>query len=413
MRSFGDVSRKCNLLVLSALLISLGSLRLARGATVDGGGADTFFVFSEFEIWADPAGPQIYRKLSQRYIATGHSSPFDMYPRYESLVWDLARAKCWVDEAAQLGGFNVFGISDRIRVADGHLFTRAGVNPKLEEVFFGVVSYAHQKGFLVAVEPANLPAVNTQASFAAWLKGWLGADVPAERRADVLKLNLDLFGGGEDNPDMAEAVEPFLLACRQVCPGTVICLTSSDISRDRPHPFYQWVLSRFPGTIISHYLNTDQIEPFRAAGARNMMVQINPCELFGPAGQYFIYHQETVTFLKNIRDKRVRYLSLAGVNMGYCRRNYDLFLDVVRPHLRLVRDIPELRRTVLRDEIVDPPTKEEVKAQMVAQNEERAAGAPCAKRGRRRNRSGQTEDAGSGFAFWRNALSHFGGWSLL
>jgi hypothetical protein len=333
---------------------------------------DKFIILSEFQVWADVAGPEVYEKLNKLYIERNNSHVWRLYPHYENYVWELDKTKAWIDEAAELGCFNVFCIGDDTRTAGGYLLTREGVNPVYKDFFFECIRYAHEKGFMVAIEPLRMPRIKDRAHLEPWLKSWLGPDIPKSDRADIIKLSLEWFGAFRNNPSMAEEAEDFLVNCREICPDVFIYIDSISGKWRRPQPFHRWLLHRFPGTIISHYLNTDQIDPFREAGARNMMVQVNPCELFGPAGQYFIYHQETVTFLKNICDKRVRYISLAGVNMGYCRRNFDLFLDILRPHLNLVKDIPELRRTVTPDEIVDPPTKEQVKAQMTAENEERA-----------------------------------------
>ncbi|MCP5115892.1 MAG: hypothetical protein GY953_34120, partial [bacterium] len=132
----------------------------------------------------------------------------------------------------------------------------------------------------------------------------------------------------------------------------------------KPQPFHRWLLHRFPGTIISHYLNTGQIEAFRKVGARNMMVQINPSEA-GPAAHLFLYHDKTVDALEDVVHKRVRYLSLAGVNYGYNRYNYDLFLEVVRPHLRLAPDLVSLRQSSIPDQIGSPLSGEQVKAAMI------------------------------------------------
>jgi hypothetical protein len=72
------------------------------------------------------------------------------------------------------------------------------------------------------------------------------------------------------------------------------------------------------------------------------MVQINPSEMEKTAGQFFIYHKETVASLQEIVKKKVRFVSLAGVNFGYSRYNYDLFLEVIRPHLALAPNLEVL-----------------------------------------------------------------------
>ena len=105
-------------------------------------------------------------------------------------------------------------------------------------------------------------------------------------------------------------------------------------------------------------------------GARNMMVQINPSEIREGAGQFFIYHRETVGFLKDAVRKKVRYLSLAGVNYGYSRYNYDLFLDVIRPHLDLAEDVRALRASIVPDEITEPATPVTVRKGLLEERRE-------------------------------------------
>lgn len=323
--------------------------------------SEKFVVLSEFQVWADASGPEVFRELSKRYLARGRSHIFELYPRYDYFVWDSERMRGWVDEAVELGAFNVFCIGDDTRTAKGHLFSPAGLNPELKEVFFDTIAYAHRRGLMVAIEPLGLPKVRKEEPFRRWLRSWLGGDVPAVARADIIKLSIEWFGAYGNNPEIADEVEAFFAACREINPEVLIYVDSIGGKWRQPQPFHRWLLGRFPGTIISHYLNTSQVGAFRAMGARNMMVQINPSETAERAGQFFIYHEKTVDFLQDAVRKRVRYLSLAGVNFGYSRYNYDLFLEVVRPHLRLARNLGELRRSVVRDAIPEPATKSDVR----------------------------------------------------
>ncbi len=284
-----------------------------------------------------------------------------LYPHYEYFVWEFRRTKRWVDEAARLGAFNLFCLGDDLRTAEGHLFDFQGLNPKLSDFFFKTVAYAHQKGFLAGVEPTGLPKKRDKAHFKKWLETWIGESVPPKSRPDVIKLSIEWFGAYKRNPEMAGEVEAFLEACREVNPAVLVYVDSIGGIWRRPQVFHKWLLGRFPGTILSHYLNTKQVDAFRAMGARNMMVQVNPSETWGNGGQFFIYHDRTVDSLKDVVRKRVRYLSLAGVNYGYSHYNYDFFLDVIRPHLKLVRTVEELRKTLVKDRIATPPTEEDVK----------------------------------------------------
>ncbi len=323
---------------------------------------DRFIVLSEFQVWADASGPEVFKELSDMYNRIGYSHVFRLYPHYEYYVWDAKRMRGWVDEAVELGAFNVFCIGDDTRTAQGHLLTDAGLNPDLAGAYNEIVEYAHEKGFMVAVEPHGLPAPRDQERFEAWLRTWVGPDVPKERRADIIKLSLEWFQAYGYNPAIADEVEAFMEAAKVVCPDVLVYIDSIGNIWKTPQPFHSWLLGQYPGTIVSHYLGTEQVEAFRAMGARNMMVQINPCELEKGAGQFFIYHDQTVRFLKDIVKARVPYVSLAGVNFGYNRYNYDLFLDILRPHLALAKDLDFLRATIVPDEIADPATKEEVAA---------------------------------------------------
>ena len=327
---------------------------------------DRFIVLSEFQVWADAAGPETFEELNKLYLARGRCHSFDLYPRYELFVWDAERMRRWVDEAVALGAFNVFCIGDDTRTAKGHLLTPQGLNPALADVFFRTIEYAHQRGLMVAVEPLGMPAVRDEAHFAAWLEPWVGKAVPKARRADLIKLSIEWFGAYGYNPSLADHTEAFMQACRKVNPEVLVYIDSIGGIWRRPQPFHRWLLHRYPGTIVSHYLNTEQVDGFRKIGARNLMTQINPCEIGGPtASHLFIYHDRTVASLKDVVRRRVRYLSLAGVNYGYNRRSFDLFLEVVRPHLRLAPNVGALRRSLVPDAIAQPATREQVAAALI------------------------------------------------
>jgi len=338
---------------------------LLRRAPEGGGKASSkAVVLSEFQVWADAAGPEVFKQLNKLYLTRGRCHSFDLYPRYDHFVWDAARLARWVDEAVALGAFNVFCIGDDTRTAEGHLLTPAGLNPRLADVYFRTVEYAHRRGLMVAVEPYGLPAVRDEQHFAAWLATWLGKRVAKPKRADIIKLSIEWFGAYGYNPSMADQLEAFMRAAGKVDPDVIVYVDSIGGKWRTPQPLHRWLLHRFPGTIVSHYLNTSQVGAFRAAGARNMMVQINPCEA-GPAAHLFLYHDKTVAALKDVIRQRVRYLSLAGVNYGYNRRSYELFLEVIRPHLRLAPDVPSLRRSIIPDEVSRPASKKQVLADLI------------------------------------------------
>ncbi len=323
--------------------------------------AERFIVLSEFQVWADAATPEVFKKLNRLYISKGRSHVFMLYPHYEYFVWEFRRVKHWIDEAHELGAFNLFCLGDDTRSAEGHLFTSDGLNPRLSDFFFKTVAYAHEKGFMVGVEPTGLPEKRDEAHFKKWLETWIGESIPGKSRPDVIKLSIEWFGAYKKNPRMAGEVAAFFTACREVNPRVLVYVDSINGIWRRPQVFHKWLLGRFPGTILSHYLNTSQVEAFRAMGARNMMVQVNPCEVWGRGGQFFIYYDKTVDSLKDVVKKRVRFLSLAGVNYGYNRYEYDLFLEVVRPHLDLAGNLEELKKAVVKDAIRNPPTEEAVR----------------------------------------------------
>lgn len=361
------------------LACAVGSLLLGLGFSVQietpQGTASTepFVVLSEFQVWADPSGPEVFRELSRLYNAKGRSHIFDLYPRYELFVWDRALTRKWVDEAESLGCFNLFCLGDDVRTAKGHLFDDEGVNPQLREFLFDAVAYAHEKAFLVAIEPTHLPAVRTRESLRPWLETWLGSGVPAASRPDIVKVSLEWFGGWLPNPDIATEVEAFFEAVRDVSPGTMVYLDSIGGFWREPQVFHRWLIARFPGTILSHYLNTEQIPAFREIGARNLMVQINPSETFEAAGQFFIYHDITVRQLKDVVAQRLRFVSLAGVNYGYNRTNYEQFLEVLRPHLKLARTLEEVRSALDTTPPPAKPSAEEVAAALIERARQAAA----------------------------------------
>jgi len=332
---------------------------------------EKFIVLSEFQIWADPAGPETYRALNQMYLRSGYCHSFKLYHRgkgYDYFVWDKERTKYWVDECVALGAFNVFCMGDDTQTGQGRLFTTEGVNPKLADVLFGTIEYAHRRGLMVAIEPVALPKVRDEAHFAKWLNTWLGPEVPKPRRADVVKLSIEWFGGWSPHPaNMADELDAFFRACKKVNPETLVYLDSIGGKWYKPQVLHRWLLSAYPGTIISHYLNTAHVDDFRKMGARNMMVQINPCEAGQGIGCHlFLYFDDTVRSLKDIVAKRVRYVSLAGVNYAYSRRDFDLFLDVIRPHLKLAKDMESLRASIVPDEVSQPATKQDVRAEYSA-----------------------------------------------
>ncbi|MBN1588931.1 MAG: hypothetical protein JW888_05400 [Pirellulales bacterium] len=336
---------------------------------------EKFVVLSEFQVWADAATPKVYEKFNKLYLTRGRCHSFMLYPHYENYVWDVERMKHWVDEAVGLKAFNVFCMGDDTRTAQGRLFTAKGLSPKLAETYFQIVEYAHRKGLMVAVEPVGLPKPRDKKHFVAWLKTWVGPDVPKARRADIIKLSIEWFGAFGNPPNMAYEVEAFFEAAKEVNPDVLVYVDSIGGQWKKPQPFHRWLLAQYSGTIISHYLNVDQVDAFREMGARNMMVQINPCEaVLGGPSHLFLYFHETVTFLQKAMKKRVRYVSLAGVNYAYSRRDFDLFLDVIRPHLRLASNVDELRKSLVQDEITEPMTKEGVKAQLTELREQKKKG---------------------------------------
>ncbi|NLE38487.1 MAG: hypothetical protein GX621_10730 [Pirellulaceae bacterium] len=348
-----------------ALLLPLILVSADPSATA---GTEPFIVLSEFQIWADAAGPETYRALNDIYLEKGQCHSFNLYRRgkgYDYFVWDKERTKFWVDECVALGAFNVFCMGDDTRTGKGRLFTAEGVNPELADVLFDTIEYAHSRGLMVSIEPVALPAVRDEEHFTKWLNAWLGPDVPKAKRADIIKLSIEWFGGWHKQPkNMAHELDAFFKAAKKVNPDVLVYIDSMGGPWLEPQTLHRWLLSEYPGTIVSHYLNTKQVPAFREMGARNMMVQINPCEAgHGIGCHLFLYFDDTVRSLKDIVKQRVRYVSLAGVNYAYSRRDFDLFLDVIRPHLSLAKDLESLRASIVPDEITQPATKEEVRAE--------------------------------------------------
>ena len=329
-------------------------------------------VVSEFQVWADAATPEVYEKFTDLYLTKGRCHSFMLYPHYENYVWDVKRMKGWVDEAVSLKAFNLFCMGDDTCTAQGRLFNKDGLSPKLADTYFQIVEYAHKKGLMVAVEPVGIPKQRDKEHFIAWLKTWIGKDVPKQRRADVIKLSIEWFGAFGNNPEIANQLEAFFEAAKEVNPDVLVYVDSIGGKWKIPQPLHRWLLSKYPKTIVSHYLNVDQVDAFRKMGARNMMVQINPCEavLGGPA-HLFLYVNETTKFLQKAMKKNVRYVSLAGVNYAYSRRDFEIFLKVIRPHLKLAKNVEEIRKSLVQDEISKPVTKEEVRAELLELRKQR------------------------------------------
>ena len=121
---------------------------------------------------------------------------------------------------------------------------------------------------------------------------------PAARRADIVKLSIEWFGAYRNNPNMAARSGGFLRGLQKVNPEVLIYVDSIGGQWLKPQPFHRWLLHQYPGTILSHYLNTSQIDAFREMGAHNMMVQINPCEVGPGACHLFLYFDKTVGSLQ-------------------------------------------------------------------------------------------------------------------
>ena len=67
--------------------------------------AEKFIVMSEFQIWADPVGPETYRALNKMYLKGGYCHSFKLYQRgkgYDYFIWDQERTKYWVNECVAL-----------------------------------------------------------------------------------------------------------------------------------------------------------------------------------------------------------------------------------------------------------------------------------------------------------------------
>jgi hypothetical protein len=340
-------------------------MMLAATGSAAAAAPEKFIVYSEFQVFADPVGPETYRALNEYYIEHGTCRASVLYRRgkgYDYYIWDNERTKFWVDECLALGTFNVFGLGDDTETGRGRLFTTEGVNPALADVLFGTIEYAHRRGLLVAVEPAALPNVRDREHFEKWFAAWLGPDVPKARRADIVKLSVEWFGGGRKElpKNMVEELDAFIQAAKKVNPDVLVYFDSIGGRWYEPQALHRWLLSAYPGTMVSIYRHTPNVDSFREMGARNMMVQINPCEAGRGTGCHlFLYFDATVNSLKEVVAKRVCYLSLAGANYAYNRRDFDLFLEVIRPHLRLAADMNSLRKSIVPDEIGRPATKEE------------------------------------------------------
>lgn len=338
------------------LLLSLSSGYRAWGAE-----SDRFIRLVEFQVWADWRGPEVPRLLSNIYNEKGESHNFQL--PHHLFLWDADRMRGWVDEAVKLGCFNLFTLGDDTRVAEGYLFTDDGLNPTFRDFYFNTVAYAHSRGLMVGVEPRALPRPVTEENIEKWASSFLDPSLGPERTTDIIKLSIEWFDAYKHNPHIAEETEAFIEGVRKVNPEVFVYIDSIAGAWLRPRAYHYWLMGRYPKIMISHYLYSEQLAAFRGAGAANMMVQINPQEFQPEKGQFFVFHDRTVEILKDVVAKRVHLLSIAGVNYGYSFYNYDLFLDILRPHLNLAKDVAELRAVLKENRPSKKVTKADVRAE--------------------------------------------------
>ena len=348
------------------VLLMLGWLQAAGAAE-----PEKFIRLVEFQVWADWRGPEVARLLSNMYNQSGQSHVFQLQPRHELFVWDEPRMRNWVDEAVKLGCFNLFNLGDDVRVAQGYLFTADGLQPAFRDLYFNTVAYAHKRGLLAAVEPRALPRPATRETVEKWARTFLDPSLGRDRVTDVVKMSIEWFGAYQHNPEIARETEEFVEGVRAVNPGVLVYLDSIGGPWRQVRAYHHWIMGRYPEMIISHYLNSEQVDPFRAAGAANLMVQVNPQEFQPDSGQFFVFHDRTVKILKDVVAKKVTLLSIAGVNHGYSFYNYDLFLDVIRPHMNLVRNVAALRSALGKNRPAKPVTISDVRAEERAWQEKR------------------------------------------
>ena len=341
-------------LVVICLLLFLSAFRLRAETT------EKFIRLVEFQVWADWRGPEVARLLSDLYNKNGESHNFEIWDRPDLFVWDEDRMRGWVDEAVKLGCFNLFNIGDDTHTADGHLFDASGLNPKYREFYFNTVSYAHSRGLMVGVEPRAIPRPVTVENARRWARTFLDPSLGPERSTDVIKLSIEWLDAYDHNPNIAEETEAFITGVRDVNPDVFIYLDSIAGAWREVRKYHNWVMQKYPKMIISHYLYAEQVERFRAAGAKNIMVQVNPQEFRPEKGQFFVFHDRTVKILRDVVEREVPLLSIAGVNHGYNHYNYDLFLDIVRPHLNLLKNVSELQSLLEDNKPKESATKQEV-----------------------------------------------------
>ena len=57
---------------------------------------DRFIALSQFQVWADAANPDVFRKLNKLFIENGRSHVGDLAGK-DNFVWDLDRMKGWAE----------------------------------------------------------------------------------------------------------------------------------------------------------------------------------------------------------------------------------------------------------------------------------------------------------------------------
>ncbi|MCC6344658.1 MAG: hypothetical protein IT166_20830 [Bryobacterales bacterium] len=337
---------------------------LLVASTARGAGPEKFIRLVEFQVWADWRGPEVPRLLSNIYNRTGKSHNFQL--PHHLFLWNADRMRGWVDEAVKLGCFNLFNLGDDTRAAEGYLFNDDGLNPIFRDFYLNTVAYAHSRGMMVGVEPRALPRPVTRENIRKWAGTFLDPSLGKARVTDVIKMSIEWLDAYKHNPEIAEETEAFIEGIREVNPEVLVYVDSMTHDWGKPRAYHYWLMARYPKIIISHYLNSEQVPAFRAAGAANMMVQINPQEYVPENGQFFVYHDRTVKMLKDVVTKKVSLLSIAGVNYGYQFYNYDLFLDILRPHVNLAGTVAGLRAGVKESHPARHVTKADVRAEEAA-----------------------------------------------
>lgn len=319
---------------------------------------------SEFQMWADvrPAGMKFLKWV---YDRIGVSHNFMMMSNNQRF-WAEDRVRKMVDEAAGMGVFNLFTIGDDHGARKGHIFEGAGINPEYRDFFLNSVRYIHSKGMMAGVEPRNIPKTTNKKVQRRWWRSFLSPEHGAGV-VDVIKLSMEWIGGYQHDYRMVRYIDTIIEVVSEVNPSVLVYVDSIGNEWRKVRQAHRYLLGRHPYILMMlHNANpiggndggasVEMVSEFRKEGFRNLMLQINPNE----GSQCFYFVDRTRMSVRNFIELDMPFVSFAGANLGYDRKQLERIVSPLRSKLFLVKNIQELRSKLVFQEIQNPVVYEDV-----------------------------------------------------